>query len=114
MSGQNLEKTEAAKFSGIYLILRTLLRVPAFIGRDEAAYHRCRSDEASGAAIGITGIASYAAAGVQMIVTGLLPDGHITADGTHDFTYASWFWLGAAVISFLLPLLNWRRPRKRG
>ena len=30
----------------------------------------------------------------------------------HDFTYVSWFWLGAAVISFLLPMLNWRRKRQ--
>lgn len=67
--------------------------------------------EASGAAIGITGIASYAAAGIQMVVTGLLLDGHITPEGIHDYTYASWFWLGAAVISFLLPLLNWKRGK---
>ena len=53
--------------------------------------------------------ASYAAAGIQMVVTGLLLDNHITAAGTHDYTYASWFWLGAAVISFLLPILIWRR-----
>ena len=64
---------------------------------------------ASGAAIGITGIASYAAAGVQMIVTGLLLDSPASAAGVHDYTYVSWFWLGAAVISFLLPILNWRR-----
>ena len=64
--------------------------------------------EASGAAIGITGIASYAAAGVQMVVTGLLLDNHILPSGVHDYTYVSWFWLGAAVIAFLLPLLNWR------
>ena len=65
--------------------------------------------EASGAAIGITGIASYAAAGIQMVVTGLLLDNHILPSGVHDYTYVSWFWLGAAVIAFLLPLLNWRR-----
>ncbi|MBQ7268645.1 MAG: MFS transporter [Bacteroidales bacterium] len=65
--------------------------------------------EASGAAIGITGIASYAAAGIQMVVTGLLLDGHVTASGVHDYTCVSWFWLGAAIISFLLPILIWRR-----
>lgn len=68
--------------------------------------------EASGAAIGITGIASYAAAGIQMIVTGLLLDNHILPSGAHDYTYVSWFWLGAAAIAFLLPLLNWRRKRE--
>ena len=65
---------------------------------------------ASGAALGIVGIASYAAAGLQNIVTGLLLDNN-TAGGVHDFTYVSWFWLGAAVISFLLPILNWRRKK---
>lgn len=54
--------------------------------------------EASGAAIGITGIASYAAAGIQMVVTGMLLDGHMAETGVHDYTYASWFWLGAAVL----------------
>jgi len=65
--------------------------------------------EASGAAVGITGIASYAAAGIQMVVTGLLLDNHITASGVHDYTYVSWFWLGSAVISFLLPILIWKK-----
>lgn len=67
--------------------------------------------KASGAALGIVGIASYAAAGLQNIVTGLLLDNHIV-DGVHDFTYVSWFWLGAAIISFLLPILNWKRKQQ--
>jgi len=66
--------------------------------------------KASGAALGIVGIASYAAAGLQNIVTGLLMDSGDA--GTHDFTYVSIFWLGAAVISFLLPLLNWNRKQQ--
>lgn len=76
--------------------------------------------KASGAALGIVGVASYAAAGVQNVITGLLLDNHtyeaINAAGEtvtkHDFTYVSWFWLGAAVISFLLPMLNWRRKQQ--
>jgi OPA family sugar phosphate sensor protein UhpC-like MFS transporter len=67
--------------------------------------------KASGAALGIVGVASYAAAGVQNVVTGILLDGNIV-DGVHDFTYASWFWIGAAVISFLLPILNWKRKKQ--
>lgn len=67
--------------------------------------------KASGAALGIVGIASYAAAGLQNIVTGLLLDNHIV-DGVHDFTYVSWFWLGAAIISCLLPILNWKRKQQ--
>ena len=66
--------------------------------------------KASGAALGIVGIASYAAAGLQNIITGLLMDSG-TSD-THNFTYVSIFWLGAAIISFLLPLLNWKRKQQ--
>lgn len=67
--------------------------------------------KASGAALGIVGVASYAAAGLQNIVTGLLLDNHVV-DGVHDFTYVSWFWLGSAVLSFLLPVLNWKRKQQ--
>jgi len=69
--------------------------------------------EASGAAIGITGIASYAAAGIQMVVTGIMLDTNTCGSGSllHDYTYVRWFWLGSAVIAFMLPLLNWRIRR---
>ena len=72
--------------------------------------------QATGAALGIVGMASYAAAGLQNVITGLLLDGHIVegANGAmvHDYTYVSWFWLGAAIISFMLPVLNWRRKQQ--
>ncbi|MBQ9476036.1 MAG: MFS transporter [Bacteroidales bacterium] len=76
--------------------------------------------KASGAALGIVGIASYAAAGIQNIVTGLLLDNNmiekIDAAGNsvsvHDFTYASYFWLATAVVSFILPLFNWKRKQQ--
>ena len=64
--------------------------------------------KASGAALGIVGIASYAAAGLQNIITGVLMDSNV-ASGGHDFHYVSIFWLGSAIISFLLPMFNWRR-----
>ena len=67
--------------------------------------------QATGAALGIVGMASYAAAGLQNVVTGLLLDNHIV-DGVHAFTYASWFWIGSAVVSFLLPILNWKRKQQ--
>lgn len=71
--------------------------------------------EASGAAIGITGIASYAAAGIQMVVTGILLDTDINGSGgqIHDYTYVSWFWLGAAIISFILPVFNWKSGKNK-
>ena len=69
--------------------------------------------KATGSALGIVGLASYAAAGIQDIVSGQLIDNNIStlADGTqvYDFSHAAIFWIGAAVISFLLPLLNWKR-----
>lgn len=69
--------------------------------------------KATGSALGIVGLASYAAAGIQDIVSGQLIDKNIStlADGTqvYDFSHAAIFWIGAAVISFLLPLLNWKR-----
>ena len=67
--------------------------------------------QATGAALGIVGMASYAAAGLQNLITGVLLDNHIV-DGVHDFTYASWFWIGSAVVSFLLPILNWKRKQQ--
>ena len=67
--------------------------------------------QATGAALGIVGLASYAAAGLQNVITGVLLDSNVV-DGVHDFTYVSWFWLGAAVISFLLPILNWHRKQQ--
>ncbi len=68
--------------------------------------------KATGAALGIVGMASYAAAGLQNVVTGLLLDNNIV-NGVHDFTYVSWFWLGSAVISFLLPIFNWKRKQQQ-
>ena len=72
--------------------------------------------QATGAALGIVGMASYAAAGLQNVVTGLLLDGQplIEMNGkmVHNFTYVSFFWIGAAVISFLLPILNWKRKQQ--
>ena len=75
--------------------------------------------QATGAALGIVGMASYAAAGLQNIITGVLLDNNIVEVmrnnelvKVHDFTYAGIFWLGAAIISFLLPILNWKRKQQ--
>ena len=66
--------------------------------------------QATGAALGIVGLASYAAAGLQNVITGLLMDSGST--GVRDYTYVRWFWLGAAVVAFLLPILNWKRKQQ--
>jgi OPA family sugar phosphate sensor protein UhpC-like MFS transporter len=68
--------------------------------------------KATGAALGIVGLASYVAAGLQDIVSGQLINNNISPDGQYDFRYAAIFWIGAAIISFLLPILNWRRKQQ--
>lgn len=74
--------------------------------------------KATGAALGIVGMASYAAAGLMNIISGWLIDGQAVRDAAtgeilqYDFSFVSAFWVGAAVISFLLPILNWGRKKQ--
>lgn len=71
---------------------------------------------ASGAALGIVGIASYIGAGLQDVMSGLLIEGNKSLiDGVevYDFTYINWFWIGAAVLSTLLALLVWNAGKKK-
>ncbi len=76
--------------------------------------------KASGAALGVVGIASYIAAGIQDVVSGWLIDSNITETVNelgevvkhYDFSQAAIFWIGASIISFLLPILNWRKRVK--
>ena len=73
--------------------------------------------KATGAALGVVGIASYIAAGLQDVISGWLIDSNITETVNelgevvkhYDFSQAALFWIGASVISFLLPILNWRK-----
>lgn len=72
--------------------------------------------KATGAALGIVGLASYIAAGLMNIISGWLIDGNavidsVTGEKVYDFTYVSVFWIGAAVVAFLLPILNWKRKK---
>ena len=66
--------------------------------------------KATGAALGVVGITSYIAAGIQDVASGWLIDSNITlsADGSsiYDFQPVSIFWIAASIISFLLPLFN--------
>ena len=67
--------------------------------------------KATGAAIGIVGISSYVAAAIQDVVTGYLIEGG--ADKAYDFTSAAIFWTAACILSFVLPVLNWRSMMKK-
>ena len=67
--------------------------------------------KATGAALGIVGISSYVAAAIQDVVTGYLIEGG--ADKAYDFTSAASFWTAACVLSFVLPVLNWRSMMKK-
>ena len=73
--------------------------------------------KATGAALGIVGISSYLAAGIQDIASGYLIEGNMQqaadiADAVYNFTPVSVFWLAAALISFLLPVFNWKKMMK--
>ena len=67
--------------------------------------------KATGAALGIVGISSYVAAAIQDVVAGYLIEGG--ADKAYDFTSAAIFWTAACILSFVLPVLNWRSMMKK-
>ena len=70
------------------------------------------SKKASGTALGLIGIASYAGAGIQDMVSGFLIGAHhhTTQGGgqTYDFSTVKMFWLGAAALSVVFALLVWK------
>lgn len=71
---------------------------------------------ASGAALGVVGIASYIGAGIQDIMSGILIEGNKTVVNgveTYNFTYINWFWIGAALLSLLLTLLVWNAQQNK-
>ena len=79
--------------------------------------------KATGAGLGIVGISSYMTIGIQNIVSGLLIDRfsvqkQVMTDGVlrtvteYDFVPVAIFWLTAVLISFLLPVSNWKRLKK--
>lgn len=65
---------------------------------------------ASGAALGVVGVASYIGAGIQDIMSGWLIEGNkhiVNGSEVYDFTYINYFWIGAALLSVILTLLVW-------
>lgn len=59
--------------------------------------------KATGAALGMVGLASYVSAGLQNIVSGIMID-----ESDFNFTPVSIFWLVACLLSFLIPVLSWK------
>ena len=68
--------------------------------------------KATGAALGVVGISSYIAAGLQGVVSGLLIGGSKSGD-SYDFAPVAIFWTASCLVSFLLPALNWNRMKKK-
>ena len=63
--------------------------------------------KATGAALGMVGLASYAAAGIQNIVSGVL-----IGESGFDFAPVSLFWIAACLLSFLIPVISWKYLKK--
>ena len=70
--------------------------------------------KASGAALGVVGIASYIGAALQDVMNGVLIENTktvVNGADVYNFTYVSYFWIGAALISVLLTLCVWKAKR---
>ena len=75
------------------------------------------SKKASGAALGVVGIASYIGAAVQDLVSGITIESGKTAGAAdaavYDFSVVSWFWFGAAILSVVFTLIVWALTAKK-
>lgn len=72
--------------------------------------------EAAGATAGVVGLASYAAAGLQDIVSGYLIEGRkVMVDGVahYDFSAIRFFWIAAALASLLLLVYIFIRAKRQ-
>ena len=70
---------------------------------------------ASGAALGVVGIASYIGAGIQDVMSGVLIEGNkqvVNGTEVYDFSAINCFWIGAALLSVLLALLVWNKKSR--
>jgi OPA family sugar phosphate sensor protein UhpC-like MFS transporter len=68
--------------------------------------------KASGAALGVVGIASYIGAGIQDVLSGnLIGDSKTIVDSivAYDFSSIRYFWISAAALSFILCACLWKR-----
>jgi OPA family sugar phosphate sensor protein UhpC-like MFS transporter len=70
------------------------------------------SKQASGAALGIVGVMSYLAAGIQDIASGYLIENNktvVNGETIYNFDMITIFWIAAAILSTLLALLTWKK-----
>lgn len=70
------------------------------------------SKQASGAALGVVGIMSYLAAGIQDIASGYLIEGNktiVNGEAVYNFDAISVFWISAAILSVIFALLTWKK-----
>ena len=70
------------------------------------------SKKASGAALGMVGIMSYIAAGIQDMASGYLIEGNKTVTdsvATYDFSAITIFWIGSAALSVLFAFFTWKK-----
>ena len=70
------------------------------------------SKKASGAALGVVGIMSYAAAGIQDIASGFLIESNktiVNGETLYNFDSITVFWIASAVLSMLLALFTWKK-----
>ena len=67
--------------------------------------------KATGAALGIVGISSYLAAGLQSMASGFLIQGNATGD-VYNFTPVSVFWIVACLVAFILPVIGWKHLKR--
>lgn len=74
--------------------------------------------KATGAALGVVGISSYIASALQDITSGYMIQYNsmevLTENGfdkVYDFGPVAWFWIAASIISFALPILNWKKMK---
>jgi MFS transporter, OPA family, sugar phosphate sensor protein UhpC len=70
--------------------------------------------QATGATMGLIGIASYAGAGIQELISGfLISDKKVIVNNivSYDFSIARYFWFGAALLSTIVALLVWNAKK---
>jgi OPA family sugar phosphate sensor protein UhpC-like MFS transporter len=74
--------------------------------------------KATGAALGVVGISSYIASALQDITSGYMIQYNsmemFTENGfdkVYDFGPVAWFWIAASIISFALPIMNWKKMK---